>query len=57
MTFFTQAQMCMCCIIPADSHKCECVCDCWCARVEPCYLQVTELEVETIPNNNRIKHE
>ena len=51
----------MCLMIPANSHKCECVCDCWCARgggfsVEPCYFQVTVLEVEAIPNN-RIKHE
>ena len=57
-----QAQMCMCWIIPANSHKCESVRDCWHAcgggfSVEPCYFQVTVLEVETIPNNNRIKHE
>ena len=57
-----QAQMCMCWIIPADGHKCECMCDCWHARdggfsVEPCYFQISVLEVQTIPNNNRMKPE
>ena len=36
--------------------------DCWRARgggfsVEPYYFQITILEVQTIPNNNRIKPE
>ena len=54
-----QVQMCMCLIIPADRHTC----DCWCARVggfsaEPCYFQITVLEVQTKRNNNnRIKPE
>ena len=56
------AQTQMCRIIPADSRKCECVFDCWSARedgfsVEPCYFQITVLEVQTIPNKNRIKPE
>ena len=43
-------------------HKCECVCDCWRAcgggfSVEPCYFQITVLEVQTIPSKNRIKPE
>ena len=47
----------MCAGLYLLSHKYECVCDCWHARgggfsVEPCYFQITVLEVQTIPNNN-----
>ena len=57
---FGTSQMYMCWIIPADRHKC--VCECWLARgggfsVEPCYFRITVLEVQTVPNNNRIKPE